>query len=137
MSSAYGPFWTTVVTSYLSGKTLKAMLVTPDYAFDKDHEFRSEVTDEVTGFGYTAGGITLTGVTAVWSSGLGRVVIDANDADFGTITITSIGGIVVYVALGSAATDRIISYHSFAPQNPSLAPFAYAWSVDGVGRLTV
>jgi hypothetical protein len=134
--STYGPFWTTVVTAYLSGKTLKAMLVTPDYVFDKDHAFRSEVTDEVSGTGYSTGGVTLSSVSAVWDSSAARVKIDANDADFGTVALTNVGGVVAYVSLGSAGTDRIISYYSFVAQDP-FGPFKYAWSADGVGYLSV
>lgn len=134
--STYGPFWTDVVSDYLGGHTVKAMLVTPDYVFDKDHQFRSQVTDEVEGTDYDEGGIALTGISVVWQPDAERVMIDANDANFGAIAVGNIGGLVVYVAFGSAGTDRIMSYHSFEPQYP-VGPFKYSWSADGVGYLPV
>ena len=42
--------------------TFKVMLVTSSYTPDKDaHEFFDDVTNEVSGTGYTAGGETVTG----------------------------------------------------------------------------
>ena len=41
--------------------TFKVMLTTSSYTEDKDaHDFRNDVTNEVTGTGYTAGGNTAT-----------------------------------------------------------------------------
>lgn len=134
-ASAYGPIWATIVDDYLTGKTLKAMLVEAAYVFDRDHDFRNDITDEVTGTGYTSGGVDLTGVTVAYDTGTGRVKIDADDADFGILTATGIAGIVVYVDVGTSATDPVISYHSFTAQDPTSQPFTYAWSVDGVGYL--
>ena len=126
-----GNFVEDMAVTYLSGKTVKAMLCGSGYTFDKDtHEFRSSVTSEVTGTGYTAGGITLTGVAAAQDAANDRVEISAANANFGTLTVTGITQIVTYVSTGAAATDRIISVHTFTAQSPNGVNFTYAWNDD-------
>jgi hypothetical protein len=112
--------------------TFKAMLVGSGYTYDADHDFRDDVTGEVTGTGYTAGGVSLTGLTTTYDAATNRVKLDAADASFGTVTLTGITGLVVYVSKGSAATDLLVSFHSFAAQAPSGVPFTYAWGTDGI-----
>lgn len=118
--------------------TIKAMLTTASYTFDKDHEFRSSVTSgEASGTGYTAGGISLTGVASSYDSTNNWTAIDADDAAFGTVTLTAVTGMVLYVSVGSAATDILISYHSFASQSPSAVPFTYQFDAAGIGKFPV
>ena len=137
-SQASGLFLRDMLSTYMSGKTVKAMLVGSGYTFDPDtHEFRSSVTSEVSGTGYTAGGITLSGVTVLaLDTANNRVKLDANDADFGVVDLTGVTQIVVYVSTGSAATDRIIGVHTFTAQAPSGVNFTYAWNVDGIGYVS-
>lgn len=52
----------------LDSDTIKAMLVTNAYAPSPSHCYKSDVTNEVTGTGYTAGGATLTGVTVAYTA---------------------------------------------------------------------
>lgn len=116
---------------------LKAMLCTPSYVADLDaHQFRSDVTDEVTGTGYITGGVTLTGVSLTQDTGLNRLKIDADDANFGELTVPDIGQIIIYVDTGSAATDILVSRHSFTPRSPTGGVFTYTWNLDGIGYLT-
>lgn len=69
--------------------TFKAMLVTSGYAENKDtHEFRSDVTNEVTGTGYTAGGATVT-VTVTLDTVNDRIDISLGSLSLPTSTITA------------------------------------------------
>lgn len=53
---------------YLSD-TIKAMLTTSAYSENLDsHETKSDVTNEITGTGYTAGGVTLSSKTVVYTA---------------------------------------------------------------------
>lgn len=132
-----GPTVHDMVSDYFSGVTLKAMLAGSGFTFDKDvHNFRDDVTSEVTGTGYTAGGITLSGVTITQDTASDRVKLDANDADFGTLTVSGITQIVVYISTGSAATDRIVSVHTFTASSPSGVNFTYQWHANGIGYVT-
>lgn len=129
-----GPTVHDMVSDYFTGVTLKAMLVGSGFTFDKDaHNFRDDVTSEVAGTGYTAGGVTLSGVTVTQDAANDRVKLDAADADFGTLTVSGITQIVVYISTGSAATDRIVSVHTFTSASPSGVNFTYAWHADGIG----
>ena len=133
-ASTFGPTEENIVSTWVSGKTFKAMLVGSGYTPDYDlHDFRDDVVGEVTGTGYTAGGITLANVAVTRDAATNRVKITASNADFGTLTVTGITGLVVYVSAGSAATDRLFSYHSFASQSPNAVNFTYQWAVDGIG----
>lgn len=135
-SNAYGKFIEKAVTDLIA-PGLKAMLCTASYVADLDaHEFRSDVTNEVTGTGYTAGGIALTGEAVTIDAANNRVKLDADDANFGTVTITGITQIVVYVDTGNAATDRIVGRHTFSTSSPSAANFTYVWNADGIGYFT-
>lgn len=113
--------------------TLKAMLVDSNYTEDLDaHEFKSQVTNEVTGTGYTAGGVALSGPTIIYDPATNTTRVDAADANFGIVTLSDVAGIVVYVDTGDPATSILVSYHSMAPQNPDAVPFVYTWHADGI-----
>lgn len=116
---------------------LKAMICTSLYTpnFDTD-EFRSSVTNEVSGSGYTAGGVALTGEAATLDTTNDRLKLDADDADFGTVTFTAGTQLIVYVDTGSSSTDILISNHSFSSQSPAGVPFKYAFHADGIGYIT-
>lgn len=57
-----------------SGLTVKAMLLTASYTPSQTHDFRDDLTNEVTGTGYSAGGATVTvTVVKVDASNLTRI----------------------------------------------------------------
>lgn len=120
-----------MVFNYFTGKTLKAMLVGSGWTFNKQtHEFRSAVTGEVSGQGYTAGGIPITGVAVQLDTTNSRVEIVGDDVNFGTLTVNGIAQLVVYTDTGNAATDRIVGVHTFASESPAGENFTYAWFDD-------
>jgi len=92
--------------------SFKIMLVTSSYTADKDlHEDRADVTNEVTGTGYTAGGESTT-VTVTKDNANDRVDIDFSDVSFPNSTITAAAA-VLYKDTGSDATDTLIAYLDF------------------------
>lgn len=115
---------------------LKAMICTSTYTpnFDTD-EFRSSVTGEVSGAGYTAGGVALTSELLTLDTTNHRVKMNADAADFGTVTFTGGVQLIVYVDTGSLATDILISNHTFTSQSPSAVPWKYQFHVDGIGYI--
>jgi hypothetical protein len=136
-ATASGPTIADMVSDYFTGLTLKAMIVGAGYTFNKDtHDYRADVTSEVSGTGYTAGGITLTGVQTALDTTNHRVEITADNADFGTVTFTAGTQIVVYIDTGSSATDRIVSVHTFSAQSPDGVNFTYAWNDDDTNPAT-
>lgn len=136
-ATASGPTVLDMVGDYLTGINLKAMLLGNTFTFDKhNHAYRSSITGEVTGTGYIAGGVALTGVAAQQDIANSRVEIVADDANFGTLTVTGITQIAVYINTGVATADRIISVHTFLAESPAGENFTYAWFNDDANAAT-
>lgn len=92
--------------------TIKVMLVTSDYAPNKaTHLHRSDVTDEVAGAGYAAGG-SVAAVTMNKDTANNRVDASLAASTWGAATITARGA-VYYKSTGVAANDTLIAYIDF------------------------
>jgi hypothetical protein len=68
--------------------TFKVMLLTSTYTPNKDHAKRSDLTNEVSGTGYTAGGNAAT-VTSTLDTANDRVDIALGGTSWSTATITA------------------------------------------------
>ena len=128
-SHFYGQFIKTQVggsaTVNWATDPIKVMLTTVTYVPDQDtDQFRSSVTNEITGTGYTAGGVTLTGMSVSYDSTAHAARLIAGNASWTGATFTAHRA-VVYKSTGSAATDPLIGWVDFgADQSPSGATFA-------------
>lgn len=94
--------------------TFWAMLTTSTYTENKDtHAKRSDVTNEVTGTGYTAGGQAITVSVAAVDTANDRVVITIGPVSWAASTITA-RKMVVYKRRGGAATaDELVFVNDF------------------------
>lgn len=92
--------------------SFKAMLVST-YTPNKDtHDKRDDVTNEVTGTGYTAGGVA-TVCTVSKDTATDRVTIQFAAVSWTSSTITA-RGLVIYKSLGGAASaDALVAYNDF------------------------
>ncbi len=118
----------------LDTDTLKVLLVSADQdANANTHQDRADITQEVTGTNYSAGGGTLASVTVTASSG--TVTFDAADQTFSNVTIATILGSVVYKSSGSAATDLLIVYHDHGSQTVTGADYIIQWNASGLFTL--
>lgn len=69
---------------------IKIMLCTSSYTPDQDaHDYKDDVDNEVTGDGYTVGGMSLATPTATYTGGTNTVAFDSVDAVWTTSTITA------------------------------------------------
>jgi len=93
--------------------TFKALLVTSTYTPNKDtHDFRDDVTNEVTGTGYTAGGVT-SAVTVTKDTANDKVTIQFGAVSWASSTITA-RALVIYKSRGGASSaDELIAYNDF------------------------
>jgi hypothetical protein len=116
----------------LDSDTFKAMLVTSAYTYSSAHDFQNDITNEVTGTGYTAGGATLTSVTWTqtdansWATSranstaytLGQVVRPATGNGYlyqVVVAGTSGGSIPTYpTVIGQTVTDGGVTWSCFA-----------------------
>ncbi len=117
--------------------TIKAMLTTSTYTPAQDtHRYKSSVTNEVTGTGYTAGGVTLTGKTVVYDAATNTLTLDCDDPAWAASTITA-RTILFYKDTGVAATSPLICFDTFAADASSTAAaFTYQVAAGGIAQLT-
>jgi hypothetical protein len=112
--------------------TIKIALVTSAYVPDQDaHSFFNQVTNEVTGTGYTAGGITLN-VTTSQDNTDNEGVFDADDVSWTNATITARGA-VIYKSTGVPSTSPLICYIDFGGDVAVTAgTFAITFHSEGI-----
>jgi hypothetical protein len=92
--------------------TFKAMLVTSAYVPSKGtHTKRSDITNESTGAGYTAGGAACACTPALNTTAHAMVLTFAA-VSWPTSTITA-KGMVIYQSTGAAANDPLVGYLDF------------------------
>lgn len=110
----------------------KVMLVTSAYTPDfGTHDFKADVTNEVTGTGYSAGGESLTSVTLTQSAG--TITFDADDVTWASSTITARGAVVYDDSL---ASDPLICYIDFgADKSSSAGDFVLSFNASGIFTL--
>jgi len=110
----------------------KVMLVTSSYTPDfGTHDFKADVTNEVTGTGYTAGGESLTSVTLTQSGG--TITFDAADVTWTSSTITARGAVIYDDSL---TDDPLIAYIDFgADKSSSAGDFVLSFNASGIFTL--
>ncbi len=93
--------------------TFKAMLVTSSYTPNKDtHDFRDDVTNEVTGTGYTAGGAT-SAVTVTKDTANDKVTIEFGVVSWPSSTLTARGCVYYKSRGGASSADELVAYNDF------------------------
>ena len=121
----------------LSSDTLKCMLCTSSYTPDQDaHDFKDDVDNEVSGTGYTAGGVALTSVALTIS---GKVTkLDAADAEWADSTITARYAVLYDDTPAGDAAKPLMLYVDFGEDKASEdGTFKVKWHTDGVLTVTV
>ena len=118
------------------GDTIKVALVTSSYSADIDsHDMFDDVTNEVSGTGYSAGGNTLASQAVTQDNTDDEGVFDASDTNWANSTITARGA-VVYKSTGVASTSPLICYFDFgSDQISSSGNFAIVWNSEGILNL--
>lgn len=119
--------------------TIKVMLCTSTYTPDQDtHQYKSSVTNEVTGTGYTAGGNTLTSCTSTYTAGTNTLTLDAADTSWPTSTITARYAVIYDSSPATDATRPLIAYVDFGADVVSTGgTFSITWNASGIVTVTV
>lgn len=116
--------------------TAKAMLCTSTYVPDQDtHRYKNQVTNEITGTGYTAGGVTLTSKTVTYTAATNVLMLDAADPAWASSTLTA-RFIVFYIDTGTATTSPLLAYADFGVDITSTAS-TFTYQIPTTGILTV
>jgi hypothetical protein len=76
---------------------------------------RSDVTNEITGTGYTAGGVAVTATVGAVDTTNNRVAITFGNLSPGwtSATLTALGAII-YKSTGTSSTDKLVQFVDFS-----------------------
>lgn len=120
----------------LDTDTIKVALCTSSYTPDIDaHDNFDDITAEVVGTGYTAGGATLTGTAVTVDNTDNEGVFDANDVSWTTATFTYRYAII-YKAGAGASTSPLIGYIDFSSdQTVTNGTATIPWLAEGILNL--
>lgn len=118
----------------LDTDTINVLLVTSSYTPNKDtHDFRDDVTNEVVGTGYSAGGMALVSKTVTQDNTNDRAVFDADDLVWTTATITARAAVLYKARGGASSADELIAHIDFlADKSSTAADFTIQWHADGI-----
>lgn len=118
---------------------IRVMLVSSAYTPNQDtHDFLDDVTSyEVSGTGYTAGGLSLQNKSVTVDAANNVVVLDADDATWANSTITARYAVVYNNTGASAAAKPLISYLDLlSDQASNSGNFTITWDATGIMRHT-
>jgi hypothetical protein len=122
----------------LDTDTIKVMLVTSTYTPNIDtHDKRDDVTNEVSGTNYVAGGGTLAGKTVTVDNTNDRAIFDADNQVWAAASITARGAVLYKARGGASSADELICYIDFAADITSTAAdFTLSFNAVGIIALT-
>lgn len=93
--------------------TFKVMLVTSSYTANKDtDDKRDDVTNEVSGTGYTSGGATTT-CTVAKNTTDDRVTLTFSAVSWSTTTLTARAAVIYKSRGGASSADELVAYIDF------------------------
>lgn len=118
--------------------TIKVALCTSTYVPDQDvHDYFNDITGQVTGTGYTAGGLTLASKTVVYDGATNTTTFDAADSTWTGSTITARYA-VIYRDTGVTSTSPLIAYVDFGTDVVSTGgDFTIRWNTSGIFTISV
>lgn len=120
-----------------STSTVKALIVSSSYTFDDNHEFVSDITNEVTnatGTGYARK--TLTGKTVTVDQANDRVVFDASDVTYTDVeTNETWDAVVLFLESGNDATSKLICFIEIDDLVTNGSDASIVWASTGIFRI--
>ncbi len=93
--------------------TFKCLLVTSSYTASKAHDRRDDVTNEVTGTGYSAGGNAASCTVAAVDNTNNDLEINFSITSWTSATITARGAVIYKSRGGAASSDELVCFIDF------------------------
>lgn len=117
----------------LTADNFKMMLVGAGYSPDQaTHQYKSSVSSEITGTGYTAGGLLLPSKLTLTLAG-GRWSIKGPNLSWPNATFSARYGIVYDDTPATDATKPLLVCADFGEvKSPSAGAFSVTWNTDGI-----
>lgn len=138
----YGAFVVSVLNKEIDINTdaIKAMVCSASYTPDQDtHDYKNDVTNEVSGTGYPAGGFTVANVTVTYTAGTNVIKVDGDDISESGVTFSGARYLVLYDSSpGTDATRPLVGYVDFGEdRSVTAADFDVTWHANGIATVTV
>jgi hypothetical protein len=123
----------------LNSDTFKVMLTTSTYTPNQDtHQYKSSVTNEVSGAGYTATGVSVGSLTMSYNTGTNVWSFDGIDASWTGISVTARYAVLYDSTPGTDATRPLVGYVDFGSDVVvSGTDLAVVWDAAGIATVTV
>lgn len=119
----------------LDGDTLKIALFTSSYTPDATDIVFADLSNEVSGTGYTAGGATLSSVT--WNRSGGTATLDAADPQWTTASFTARYAVVYKSGTANSLTDPLICLLDFgSDKTVTSGTFTVSFNASGIMTLS-
>lgn len=118
--------------------TIKTLLTTSSYTPDQDtHDFKNDVTNEISGTNYVAGGVALSNKSVTYDSASNETRLDADDASWSDASFTARYAVTYSDTAGAASTDPVLGYVDFGGDEVvSSGTFEIRWDSTGVLKVT-
>lgn len=137
-SGVYGPFLRDAITNTKAFALNASDTITYEFVADAytpnfdTHDEEADITNEVTGTGYTTGGETLGSPTFAIASGF--ATFDGTDVSLSTTTLANVRGTVIYD--NTLSGDPLIVAVTFgADYSTTAGTFAITWNASGIWRI--
>lgn len=137
-SGVFGPFIRDAITNTKAfalnaSDTVKFEFVSDTHTPNFDtHDEEADITNEVTGTGYTTGGEALASPTFGISSGF--ATFDATDVSLSTTTLADVRGVVTFD--DTLTGDPLLHAVTFgADYSTTAGTFAITWNASGIWRI--
>ncbi len=116
------------------GDTIKVMLCTSSYTPDQvNHDYKNDITNEITGTGYTSGGQTIANRVVTMDTANKKAILDGDDNSWGPSATITARYAVLYKDTGDAATSPLIGYVDMgADVECSEGTFLIQWNTAGI-----
>lgn len=117
--------------------SIKVMLCTSAYTPDQNaHAYKSDITNEVTGTGYSAGGAALPSPSRAVAGAV--TTLSGSSVSWAASTITARYAVIYDATPGSDATRPVIGYVDFgADVSTTSGTFTINWNASGIFTFTV
>lgn len=122
----------------IDSDTIKVALCDNSYTPSiDDHDYFNDITDEISGGNYTAGGDTIDNASVTQDNTNDLAYINGDDVTWTSVTFTDARYGIIYKSTGTASTSPLIGYVDFgANKTITDGTFTISWHASGIISIT-
>lgn len=123
----------------LGSDSIQVMLLDNTYVPDLGaHQYVSDLSGEIAGTGYTAGGKALTSVSVGYDAGTSSFIFDADNVSWPSSSLVAAYAAIVDSTPGSDATRPLIALVDFGGDETTVdGTLSIVWDADGIAAVAV